>query len=396
MLDLRLGTTLSGGFARALRRVTATGALALTLVAGAPAALGSVALGGQPGAATGDGAAAADVAHARSLSRAFQAVARSAEPAVVHITQLARRQVIERDFFGFPVRDRGQQLLQSGVGSGVVVSADGYILTNNHVVRGADELRVRFSDGRTLPARVIGADELTDIAVVKVDESDLPAVQFADSDQVEVGEWVVAIGSPLGFDSTVTAGIVSATGRSGIPLPGANAAMYQDFIQTDAAINPGNSGGPLLNLDGRIVGINTAIASRSGAYDGIGFAVPANMARSVMESLIRTGRVSRGWMGVEFAQPEPDNTSSGPRGGVAVARLVDDGPADRAGLRPGDVITRFQSRQIDSPARLRSAIAITPPGTEAQIEVLRDGRPRTLTVRLADQQAGVAAMLGIE
>ncbi|MDX2146168.1 MAG: trypsin-like peptidase domain-containing protein [Planctomycetota bacterium] len=324
-----------------------------------------------------DAASATDMQFARSLSRVFQSAAGKISPSVVNITQFANRRV-SQSFF-----DPGTvQRVVVGQGSGVIVSEDGFILTNNHVIRGTAELRVKLADGREFEAKRVGGDELTDVAVIKIESSGLPAARFGDSERLEVGEWVVAVGSPLGFENTVTAGIVSAKGRTGIPLPGQSSAAYQDFIQTDAAINPGNSGGPLVDLDGRVVGINSAIASRTGGYDGIGFAIPTTLARSVMDSLIETGSVVRGFLGVSLADIARDQGENS--AGVLVSRVVRGGPADQAGLRNGDVITRFAGRPVDQAARLRTAISVVRPGTSVPIEVRRGGSVVPLNVVISE------------
>jgi serine protease Do len=334
----------------------------------------------------------ADIEHARALSRVFQSVATRLEPSVVHITQF-NRVVVRRGFF-----DSGEvQVRQTGLGSGVLVSADGFILTNNHVISQAEQLKVKLSDGREFPAKKIGGDPLTDVAVIKIDATDLTPADFADSDTLEVGEWVVAIGSPFGFANTVTSGIVSAKGRTGIQLPGQEGG-YQDFIQTDAAINPGNSGGPLLNLEGKVVGVNSAIATRTGAYEGIGFAIPANMARTIMDSLIKTGQVTRGFLGIIPVDLESSKAEAlGVRGsGVVVDRVVVGSPADKAGLKRGDVILRFQGRPVDQAARFRTAISVTPPGTEAKLDILRDRNPLALTIPVGTRAAiDVASYTGV-
>jgi serine protease Do len=264
---------------------------------------------------------------------------------------------------------------QHGLGSGVIVSEDGYILTNNHVVDNADEVKVALTDGREFTAKVIGKDPKTDIAVLKIDASDLPALPIANSDNIEVGDLVLAVGNPFGVGQTVTMGMVSATGRGNLGLD------YEDFIQTDAAINPGNSGGALVDAEGRLVGINTAILSRSGGNQGIGFAVPVNLARDVMESLIRDGRVVRGFLGVGIQDLNPalakefdlDRTS-----GVVVTEVTPDSPAAKAGLKSGDIITEFGGREVRDSRHLKLQVAQAAPGKTVAIKVLRDGKARTL------------------
>lgn len=338
-------------------------------------------------------ATAADMANARSLSRVFQSVAKKAEPAVVHIRQFNKVPQYRRDIFGFP-RMAESQLQETGLGSGVIVSPEGYILTNNHVAQNVETLLVRLFDRREVEAKVVGRDPATDLAVLKIAAENLSFAEFADSDAVEVGEWLLAIGSPFGFSNTVTSGIVSAKGRSGIGgLQG-----YQDFIQTDAAVNPGNSGGPMLNLEGKIIGINSAIATRSGGYQGISFAIPSNIAKSIMESLVKTGRVTRGWLGVDLGDAGGSNEPAGKRRGAApevtIAGVVDKSPAEKAGLRPGDVVLNFRGREIDDADRLRTQIALTPPDTTVPIEVRRDGQKIKLEVKVGDQAKSVAEAVG--
>lgn len=339
------------------------------------------------------GAAQSDLAHAKSLSRAFQQVARQVGPSVVYIKEF-ETVYVRRGFFA----DASPMTREVGQGSGFIVSSDGLILTNHHVVANSEKLTVVLNDGRELDAKVIGSDELTDVAVIKVEASSLPYVQLADSETLEVGEWVVAIGSPFGLENSVTAGIVSAKGRSGIRLP--NGEAYQDFIQTDAAVNPGNSGGPLINLDGQVVGINSAIYSRAGGYQGISFAVPSNMARAIMDTIIKNGRVIRGYLGFNGDDvPREQLNTLGLTGGVAVTQVAADGPAQKAGLRKGDIITSFNGRPVNTFQRLRNLIAVTPPGTESKIEVVRDGDARTISASIADRDRalGIAeiASLGL-
>ncbi len=332
----------------------------------------------------------AELAHAKALSRAFQWAAKKVDPSVVHIAQI-NKVMMRRSFF-----ERGQmQEQQTGVGTGVIVADNGYILTNNHVVEGAEALNVKLIDDREFSARIIGTDPATDLAVIKIDQANLPTAEWGDSDELEVGEWVIAIGSPFGLSNTVTAGIVSATGRTslsprnaprGMSFAQAGATSFQDFIQTDAAINPGNSGGPLINLDGKVVGINSQIATRSGGSDGIGFSIPTTIARPVMETLIEHGEVKRGWLGVTLGvEPVARN---GRVQGVPVAGVVERGPAAAAGLREGDLITKYRGRPVGSENRLRNAIALSRPGTSVELEVLRDGEPKTLLVELDDVERG--------
>jgi serine protease Do len=327
-----------------------------------------------------------DLQFAKRLSNAFKSVAGHAEPSVVNITQLNR--VMYRQSFFEP----GQmKVLPTGLGSGFVVSKDGFIVTNNHVVANAQALKVKFTDGQEYDAKLVGRDEATDLAVIRVDtreiKTSLVPLNFGDSDSLDVGEWVVAIGSPFGLSSTVTAGIVSAKGRSISPKEGGRA--YEDFIQTDAAINPGNSGGPLLNLQGEVIGINSAIASRTGGYEGIGFAIPSNIARAVMDNIIAHGKVVRGWMGVDLEDAKPEELSGSQRfSGVIVKRVLENSPAEAAGIKEGDIITKFAGKAVTEP-RLRTAIAITSPGTQVPVEFVRAGTARETTVTLGDQNTAL-------
>jgi serine protease Do len=267
---------------------------------------------------------------------------------------------------------------QHGLGSGVIVTKDGYILTNNHVVDGADEVKVTLQDGREFTAKVIGRDPKSDVAVIKISASDLPTVPMADSDKVQVGDIVLAVGNPFGVGQTVTTGIVSATGRGNLGIED-----YEDFIQTDAAINPGNSGGALVDVEGRLIGINTAIFSRSGGNQGIGFAVPSDLARNVMDSLIKDGHVTRGYLGVMIQDVTPalakefrlkDTT------GALIGDVVPKGPADKAGFKNGDVVLEYNSKKVTDSRRLRLAVGETKPDTTVPVKILRDGSSKTLEV----------------
>ncbi len=271
----------------------------------------------------------------------------------------------------------------SGLGSGVIVSSDGYILTNNHVVAEADKVTVTLSDGRELAAKVVGKDEMTDLAVIKVATGKLPAVTFASSDDVQVGDRVLAIGNPFGLGQTVTTGIVSAKGRSlGLGIE------YEDFIQTDAAINPGNSGGALVDVRGRLVGINTAIFSRSGGFQGIGFAIPSQLARHVMDSLVQDGKVTRGFLGVGIQDLKPDlaeafNIKAGE--GALVADVQPDSPGARSGLQSGDIILSWKGKKVEDARRLKFAVGATKPDEEVKVRILREGEEKTVEVKVGEK-----------
>ena len=332
----------------------------------------------------------------KDFNEAFVQIAESATPSVVTIfteKTINRRFISPFDFFGSPFDDffdiprgrgqgNGRKEILRGLGSGVIVSRDGYILTNNHVVDRADTIYIRTHDNRRVEAKVIGTDPKTDIAVIKAEAKNLKPIAIGDSDALRVGEWVIAIGSPLGENlaRTVTQGIVSAKGRANVGL-----ADYEDFIQTDAAINPGNSGGPLVNINGELVGINTAIASRTGGFQGIGFAVPSNMARQIMQSLIKTGKVTRGWLGVTI-QNVDENIAKGLKlenaEGVLVGTVVENSPAKVGGLKTGDVILEINGKKIRDTVELRNTIAGTLPGTTVRLTVWRDGTIKKLSVKL--------------
>jgi serine protease Do len=285
-----------------------------------------------------------------------------------------------RRFFGDNPDDGGGEESES-LGSGFIISRDGYVLTNTHVVRDADEIIVRLSDRRELEATVIGSDKRSDIALLKVDAKDLPTVKIGSPTKLKVGSWVLAIGSPFGFDHSVTAGIVSAKGRS---LPNEN---YVPFIQTDVAINPGNSGGPLFNLDGEVVGVNSQIYSRTGGYMGLAFAIPIDMAMNVVEQLKATGHVKRGWLGVliqdvtrelaeSFGMPKPI--------GALVAKVIPDSPADKAGFQVGDVVVEYNGHEVESSSALPPMVGNSPLDEKADVKIIRNGKPVDLKVAIGE------------
>jgi len=270
----------------------------------------------------------------------------------------------------------------AGQGSGFIISDDGYILTNNHVVGDADKIRVKLHDGREFDAERIGTDPKSEVAVIKIDAEELPYVDMGDSETLEIGEWVVAIGNPFGLSETLTVGVVSAKGRSNIGV-----ADYEDFIQTDAAINPGNSGGPLLNIDGQVVGINTAIYSQSGGYMGIGFAIPINMARAIKEQLVESGKVVRGYLGIHIQDFTSDLARSfgiDESGGILVAGVQPDSPAEKAGLRQADIIRRLGGRPIESVSAFRNDVSGHKPGSKMELTITREGKTFDLTVEAGE------------
>jgi serine protease Do len=337
---------------------------------------------------------------AYDLSTAIAKVAQAAIPAVVHIEVTQRGEVnnpmlpFENDpffhfFFNGPRMPRKFKQEMKGIGSGILMDAQGHILTNNHVAGGASDIQVTLADGRQFPAKVVGTDPKTDLAVIKIQDSDrLPYLAFGDSDKVGVGEWVVAIGAPRGLDQTVTQGIISAKHRTGISDP----TSYQDFLQTDAPINPGNSGGPLLNLKGEVIGINAAIATDSGGSEGIGFAIPSNMATKIANTLIAHGKVERGWLGVSIRDLKPDTAKSiglsSPKGAL-IADVVKGGPAAQAGLKHGDVVLSYQDKPIVDSSGLRNEVADTPTGQDVKLTIWRDKIQETVRVRIGSMEDSV-------
>ena len=301
-------------------------------------------------------------------------------PDLSQIPPQLRRFFGEQGPYGAPDEpSRGPK--QRGLGSGVIVTADGYVLTNNHVVEGADEVKVALQDGRELDAKIVGRDPKTDVAVLKVESSSLPAMALGNSERIEIGDVVLAVGNPFGIGQTVTHGIISATGRATLGLD------YEDFIQTDAAINPGNSGGALVDSQGRLIGINTAILSRSGGNQGIGFAIPVNMARDVMESLVRDGKVTRGYLGVMIQDVNPSLAKKfnlGDAKGALVGEVTPKSPAEKAGLESGDVVTQLNGREIKDSRHLKLSVAKIRPGETASVTVLRDGDKKTVKVKMGE------------
>lgn len=309
-----------------------------------------------------------------NISNAFEYAAEKIEPSVVHIT----------------VRNSNRQAGE-GLGSGVIVDDRGYILTNSHVVETGRFITVRLADGRELSAELIGTFAETDVAVIKIEAEDITAASFADSEAVRVGQWVLAIGSPFGFEQTVTAGIVSAKGRGATSpqFAGSNGRQelrLQEFIQTDAAINPGNSGGPLVDLYGNIVGLNTAIITRTGSNNGLGFAIPSDIAKSVMDQIIETGSVERGYLGINMLPLSPIEAHElDIEGGVVIQRIVDDGPAMLAGLEEGDIIVALGGRTTENIVRLSNAIMLTKPDDPVEIDFIRDGKHMNASAIVANR-----------
>ncbi len=274
---------------------------------------------------------------------------------------------------------------EQSAGSGVIIDTKGYIVTNNHVVDNASQITVTLSDKREFPAKLIGADPKTDLAVVKIEADNLPSLKWADYDKLQVGDVVLAIGSPFGLSSTVTLGIISALGRGNVGI-----ADYEDFIQTDAAINPGNSGGALINTNGELIGINTAIFSRTGGSEGIGFAIPSSIALDIVEALTKTGKVVRGWMGIAIQEVTKDLAKSFKlpdqrKGGVLISEVNENGPSHAAGVRRGDVVVAFNDKEIQSVSQLRNMVARTLVGTTARIKVLRDGKEQVIPVKIGER-----------
>lgn len=323
--------------------------------------------------------------------KAFSEIVRAVSPTVVNIstTKVVRRDTgpfFEDPFFDLfnPFHDfrMPKKWKEQSLGSGVIVSSDGYIITNNHVVEKADEIKVTLLDKRAFKGRIVGADPKTDIAVVRINASDLPILKWGDSEKLQVGEFVLAIGNPYGLSHTVTMGIISAVGRANVGI-----ADYEDFIQTDAAINPGNSGGPLVNIKGELIGINTAIFSRTGGYQGIGFAVPSNMVRLVMDQLVQRGKIIRGWIGVTIQELTPELSQKfglKRSNGALVSDVAKNGPAAKAGIIRGDVILEFNGKEVKDVSSLRNMVAQSKTGSEVSMRILRSGKEYTVKVIIAE------------
>lgn len=342
----------------------------------------------------------ADVELLDRSAKAFSRVVKDVKPAVVHIKvestvemsqeyeQFFNNPFFER-FFGPQHRFQDPQQRkrqQQGAGSGFIIDKDGYILTNNHVVEKADKITVTLSDNSEVEAKLIGADPKSDVALIKIDvDHALPTVNLGDSESLEVGEWVIAIGNPFGLSQTVTVGVVSAKGRSRVGIN-----EYENFIQTDAAINPGNSGGPLLNIHGQVVGINSALYSRTGGYMGIGFAIPINMAKSIKEQLQNNGKVTRGYLGVGIQDVDEGLAESfglDKSGGVLITDVQEDTPASKAGIKNQDIIVKLGDIELKDTQDLRNRIAQTTPGTDIVLHLMRDGKPIELQVTIGEQPA---------
>ena len=371
---------------------------------------------------------ASDLAAAQNFERVFEQVVDQVKPAVVSITSVKtfkhdkqkQRQMPNdrfhsqprqgpneeeeydqfrdfRDFFGDDFFDKffrprfpeGEYKIQ-GLGSGVIIDSEkGYIITNNHVIEEADELKITLGDRREFDGKVVGTDPQTDVAVVKIEGKNLPSAKLGDSDTIRVGQWAIAIGNPFGLSQTVSIGVISATGRANVGV-----AAYEDLIQTDAAINPGNSGGPLVNIQGEIIGINTAIYTKSGGYQGIGFAIPINMIKTIMRDLVEKGKVTRGWLGVVIQDIDPALAKSfnvTVTEGVLVSDVQDNSPAKESGFERGDIVTEYEGKSIRDVNHLRNSVAQTEVGKKVKIKVLRDGKDKELIVKIGEQPSDLFA-----
>ncbi len=331
-------------------------------------------------------------------AKAFASIVKRANPAVVHVEvektvgarnynyQLFQNPFFEH-FFGPDFRrqmPQQREQKQKGQGSGFIISADGYILTNNHVVEDADTITVTLADKSKIEAKLIGSDPQSDVALIKIDNGNKnPFLSLGDSDALEVGEWVIAIGNPFGLTQTVTVGVVSAKGRSSVGLN-----EYENFIQTDAAINPGNSGGPLLNIHGKVIGINSALFSRTGGYMGIGFAIPINMVKTIEKQLQSNGKVTRGWLGVGIQDIDENLAKSfklDSTSGILITDVQPDSPADKAGIRQGDVIVSLEGKKLANSQELRNKIALIVPETKTSVGIIRNGKAKNIDVKIGEK-----------
>jgi len=328
-----------------------------------------------------------------ATQKAFSMIAKKVTPCVVNVSTVSKKKAVQPFFEQSPFFDdffSGPQYKQNkSLGSGFILSKDGYIVTNDHVVRDAERIQVKLSNDKVYDAKVVGGDHKTDIAVIKINATDLPVAVLGDSDKLEVGQWAIAIGNPFGLDRTMTVGVISATGRSNVGIE-----TYENFIQTDASINPGNSGGPLLNVYGEVIGINTAIVA---AGQGIGFAIPVSMAKPIFTQLIKKGNVSRGWMGVSI-QPVTEELaqSFGLRSakGALISSVMRGSPADKAGIRQGDVVVGFNGGDVKDPAQLQRLVAEAGVGKSVKVTVFRDGRTIDLNMTLASAESAPQARQG--
>jgi serine protease Do len=357
--------------------------------------------------ADGAGLSGQDINSLQQMNDAFERIANAVKPAVVsiqsvHIIKSQQSPFLNdpffRQFFGNMFPNVPMEQKEHALGSGVIVSSDGYIVTNNHVIKQGKDIKVTLPDKRVFDAKIVGADPETDIAVLKIDATGLPTVPFADSSSLHVGDIVMAFGNPFGLSFTVTRGSVSALGRAGLGIE-----RYEDFIQTDAAINPGNSGGPLVNIHGQVAGINTAILSTSngpdgeGGFNGVGFAIPANVVKHVMQDIIKHGKVTRGYLGVGIEDLNSDLAKQfnvPDTSGVLLTQVESNSPAAKAGLKSGDVIRTINGQSIPDRALLSSVIANTSPGSTVSVGILRDGKPLTVKVTLGEQPANFTGIAG--
>lgn len=358
--------------------------------------------------ADGTGLDGPDIDVLERQNKAYERIAQTVTPAIVNIqsTHVVKVQQSPffmdpffRQFFGDMFGGIPREQREHALGSGVIVSSDGYIVTNNHVIARANDIKVMLADKRTFKGKVVGADPQTDVAVVRVDARDLPTAPLGDSSSLRVGDTVMAFGNPFGLNFTVTRGSVSAVGRSGLGIE-----PYEDFIQTDAAINHGNSGGALVNVRGQVVGINVAILSTGGGpmgeggWNGVGFAIPSNLVKHVMQSLVKTGKMSRGYLGINLEELNPElarQFNVPDRSGVLVGQVEPGSPAEKAGLREGDVIRTFNGQSVESLNRLRFLVADTAPGTEVTLGILRDGRPQAIRLTLVERPSNLAEGRGM-